>query len=273
MKKVSFKNFYFVVVFLMFAFLSCHREPEPESPVSPPLVVDYSKVFVAHAGGAVEGYIRTNSLEGLNASYANGFRMFELDLQLSTDNKIVAVHDPIFVTEEEFLATPILGKFTPMNMDIINEWFEKHNDAILVTDKINRPDLLAQQFRFKNRLIMELFTWEAVEKALELEVIPMVSQNIFWKEPNIEERLDNLKVTYIGMHREYLANDKQLLKRLKEKGYKTYVWFTLNEIEGMKPEEYVWKNDMEFCYGMYANSLLNSPVSVPYFNPEAAKNK
>jgi len=216
-----------------------------------------AKMFIAHAGGTVEGHIRTNSLEGLNASYLNGFRMFELDLQLTADNKIVATHDPIYITEAEFLAIPILEKFTPMNMDSINNWFERHPDAILVTDKINRPDLLAEQFKFQDRLIMELFTWKTVEEALELGVTPMISQNIFWDIPNIEEVLDNLKIKYVGMHRDSILKNRELLKRIKANGIKTYVWFTARLIEDMKPEEYVWKNDMEYCFGMYANSLID----------------
>ena len=260
MKSTLFLKLSIIILCSLLA-TSCKKESElesePKPPVPSPTYSCYSRLFVAHGGGAVEGHTKTNSLESLNASYANGFRMFELDLQLTTDNKIVAVHDPIDITEEEFLSQPILGKFTPMNMDSLNNWFEKHLDAIFITDKINRPDLLAKQFKFKKRLIMELFTWEAVEEALKLGIEPMVSQNIFWDEPNIEERLYKLKIKYVGMHREFISKDMELLKRIKAGGIKTYVWFTSSQIEGMQPEEYIWKHDMDYCYGMYANSLIN----------------
>ena len=36
--------------------------------------------FIAHAGGQIEGMNYTNSLEALNNSYKNGFRLFELIL-------------------------------------------------------------------------------------------------------------------------------------------------------------------------------------------------
>lgn len=179
--------------------------------------------------------------------------MFELDFQLTTDNKIVAVHDPIQVTEEEFLSEPAFEKFTSMNLEMVNDWFEKHPDAILVTDKLNRPDLFAEQFKFKERLIMELFTWEAVVEAIELGITPMVSQDIFWGTLDIESVLDSLNIKIVGMHRDFIQNDKELLKRLKEKGIKTYVWFTKSTIGGMKPEKFIWENDMDYCYGMYAN--------------------
>ena len=233
----------------LFTMISCQRNQTIKN--------EYSDKFVAHGGGSVEGYTKTNSLEGLNTSYKNGFRMFELDFQLTTDGKVVAVHDPIDITEEDFLSRPIEGKFTPMNMQMINDWFESHPDAILVTDKINRPDLFAEQFKFKERLIMEMFTWKTVTEAIELGITPMVSQDIFWGTLDIEKKLDSLNITIIGMHRDYLYRDTVLLKKLKAKGIKTYVWFTSKKIEGMKPEDYIWENDMNYCYGMYANSLLD----------------
>jgi len=216
----------------------------------------YNDIFIAHGGGAVDGHNKTNSLEALNASYKNGFKMFELDFQLTIDNKIVAVHDPIEVTEAEFLSQRIEDKFTPMNLEMVNHWFENHPDAILVTDKINRPDLFAAQFKFKERLIMELFSWEEVTEAINLGITPMVSQNIFWTTPDIEKMIDSLGIKIVGMHREYIENDKQLLMRLKEKGIKTYVWHTNKKIEGMIPEEYMWKNDMEYCHGIYVWSNI-----------------
>jgi len=249
-----------LIVFVICSILitSCKESSESKPPDTP----CYDRLFIAHGGGLVEKDTKTNSLEGLNASYANGFRMFELDFQLTTDNKIVAVHDPIYITEEEFLAQPIRDKYTPMNIDTINNWFENHPDAILVTDKLNRPDLFAEQFKFKERLIMELFTWETVEEALKLGIVPMVSQNIFWVCPNIEEKLDELKIQYVGMHRDSIARDPELLKRIKATGIKTYVWFTSRLIEDMKPEEYIWKNDMDYCFGMYANSLIDSSTLI-----------
>lgn len=49
--------------------------------------------LVAHALGAVGGRTYSNSLEAFQASYAKGFRAFEADLSLTTDNQLVAIHD------------------------------------------------------------------------------------------------------------------------------------------------------------------------------------
>lgn len=49
--------------------------------------------FIAHAGGIINGKIYTNSLDALNNSYKDGFRLMELDLTHTTDGAIIAVHD------------------------------------------------------------------------------------------------------------------------------------------------------------------------------------
>ena len=54
---------------------------------------DYSTSFIAHAGGGIDGKTYTNSLEALNNSINNSFKLIELDLLVTDDNKIVAQHD------------------------------------------------------------------------------------------------------------------------------------------------------------------------------------
>jgi hypothetical protein len=216
---------------------------------------NYQEFFIAHAGGAIDGINYTNSLEAMDLSYSKGCRLFELDLVLTTDGKIVAQHDPPGITEEEFMSRLIKGKYTPMNMEAINCWFSNHPDAILVTDKINDPQRIYDEFLFRDRLIMELFSWETVDKAIELGIKPMVSGGLIFSTPNIEQILEDKKIEYICMGRGRIVGNEKFLKRLKKKGIKNYLFHLEWEIDGQPPEQYVWKHEMKFCYGMYANDL------------------
>ena len=227
--------------------------------------------FIAHAGGEIEGHNYTNSLEAIDLSYSKGCRLFEIDIIETSDGKLVSAHDWVHfkqtinyqgekvgdtpLTEQEVLSAMVYGKYTPMNMEMINDWFEKHSDAIFVTDKINDPDRISDEFKFKDRLIMELFSWEAIKKAIELGITALVSENLIFETENIEKKLDDLKITHIGMPRDRITDNKDLLKRLKAKGIKNYVWYLEKPINGVPAENYVWENEMEYCYGMYANSL------------------
>ncbi len=225
--------------------------------------------FIAHGAGEIKGLTYTNSLEALNLSYSKGCKLFELDIIETSDNKLVAAHDWKFyktitnyagvvddtpLTEEEFLSLKIYGEFTPVNMAVINEWFAAHEDAILVTDKINDPAGLRQKgFLFKDRVIMELFSWEAVDAAIKEGIKPMPSENLVFQTPGIKEKLSGLNIGYIAISRRYIANNKDFLKKLKKKNVKTYVYHV--NFEQDKDEKYVLENEIEYVYGMYADNL------------------
>jgi len=261
---------FFVVAILALIFFSCCKKDDCSSPNCNKF--NCWEHFIAHAGGAIDGINYTNCVEAMDLSYSKGCRLFELDLCLTTDGKIVAVHDPPGVTEEEFMNNLIHNKYSPMNMKTINEWFQKHPDAILVTDKLNDPQRIYDEFLFRDRVIMELFTWEAVDKAIELGIKPMVSENLIFGESlkameigippsesksasNIEKILKDKNIEYICMSRYSISGNKKLLKRLKNNGIKNYVFHLESAVNGQPAEEYVWDKEMAYCYGMYANNL------------------
>ena len=81
--------------------------------------------FIAHAWGEINGEIYTNSLEALTYSYEQGAKFFELDILETVEGKLIAAHD------EDSIST--------LEINGINDRFEQHSDAILITDKIDDP--------------------------------------------------------------------------------------------------------------------------------------
>ena len=221
--------------------------------------------FIAHAGGRIDGDDYTNSLEALDYNYDNGFRLFELDIIETSDSAFVAAHDWLKwasltklqvappPTEEEFLSLKLNDEYTPLNMDRINSWFEKHEDAILVTDKINEPERFAKKFVDKNRLIMELFTLDAVKEGIRTGILSaMPSQSVLKElgEDKVAE-LKTLGVKNIAVTRRYIPRHLDFLIDLKNNGIKVYV-FQLNPDKG-EDEEYVVNYEMDYIYGVYAD--------------------
>jgi len=142
------------------------------------------KRCIAHAGGGINSDIYTNSLEALNNSYKNGFRLFELDIRKTLDNRLVAVHDwQMWKDQVGFIEKrlPTLDefrgykskKYTFLDMDMINKWFLTHKDAILVTDKIDEPDLIKKRFVDSKRVMMELFSLDSIFLAKKLGIVAM----------------------------------------------------------------------------------------------------
>jgi glycerophosphoryl diester phosphodiesterase len=224
--------------------------------------------FIAHAGGAINGYTYTNSLEALNLSYSKGCKLFELDIIETSDGKLAAAHDWAHykwivdypnstdepMSEEEFMSYKIYNQLSPLSEQAIEDWFEEHKDAILVTDKINSPQKIAQSFpSFKDRIIMELFSWDAVEEAISVDIIPMPSENLVFGTSGIEKKLLDMHIEFIAISRWHIDGNKGFLKRLKEQGLKTYV-FHVNYESG-KDEQWVLENEMDYCYGLYADNL------------------
>jgi glycerophosphoryl diester phosphodiesterase len=224
-------------------------------------------IFIAHAGGEIDSITYTNSLEALNSSYKKGCRIFELDIIETSDGKFVAAHDwhvykeisncqyepyDIPLTENQFLSCKIHGKYTPLNITRINDWFSRHRDAILVTDKVNSPRKFSDAFLFKDRLRMELFSWDAVLEAIHVGITPMPSECLVFQQ-GAEEKLYNLNIKYIAISRRVIEANKDFLMRIKSHNIKTYVYHV--NFDSGKNEKYVLENEIRYIYGMYADYL------------------
>ncbi|MGM0601448.1 MAG: interleukin-like EMT inducer domain-containing protein [Candidatus Rifleibacteriota bacterium] len=220
--------------------------------------------FIAHAGCQIEKHKYTNSLEAMNQSYKNGFKLFELDIIKTSDQEFVAAHDwkhwaritgykgELPPTKEIFKKQKIYQKYTPMDMDDINQWFKKHKDAILVTDKVNAPTEFAGQFVDKKRLKMELFTWKAVKEAQKVGILsPMPTGYLLGK-------IDGDKIAYLkklGIKEMACSRemDKSLARKIYNAGINIYA-FNLYSKKG-KDEEYVICKEHKYFYGMYADKF------------------
>ncbi len=222
--------------------------------------------YIAHAGGAIGSDRYTNSMEALDASYARGFRLFELDIGETSDGCLVAVHDwptwarrcpdyhgPVPPTRAAFKKHKILGRYLPLDMADINAWFERHPDAVLVTDKINKPALFSSQFVDPRRLMMELFTMDAVREGLAhgVVVMPNMEKVVSTMGDHRVQQLKDRGITYVTASRRLISGNADLFRELKEAGIRVYV-FHVNYDPG-KDEEYVVNNEFGLVYGMYAD--------------------
>lgn len=221
--------------------------------------------FIAHAGGRIDGKNYTNSLEALNLNYERGFRLFELDIIQTSDGHYVAAHDwdkwakitgytgEIPPDKSTFLKTKIYNKYTPMDMNIINDWFSVHSDAILISDKVNNPKHFSKQFIDKNRLMMELFTWQAVKQAINSKIkSAMPTGNLLLKIKGDKIKyLNKLGITEVVMSRNFLRKEINLIKKLNTSGIRIYA-FHINEKKG-KGTHYMICNESKYFYGIYAN--------------------
>lgn len=147
-----------------------------------------SNYLIAHAGGAIDGYIYTNSKEALMNALDKGFKYIELDLYETIDSNVVCLHsledykimtstDSEIIDTNTFLSHRLYGKYTPMTLnDAIKIW-EEH-PFCFVTDKISDPKVLNRYFR-KNRdkVIVEAFTLDDYFKLKVAGYKPMLTSD------------------------------------------------------------------------------------------------
>ncbi len=130
--------------------------------------------LIAHAGGEIDGFVYTNSLEAVEKSIADGYKYIEIDLSVTADSVVVAAHDWESFNEytgfahrgdtvpvlADFKARRLHGVYTPLTAAEVNEIFEKDTTLVLVTDKISSPEILARNFpALKERMVVEAFSY------------------------------------------------------------------------------------------------------------------
>lgn len=128
---------------------------------------------IAHAGGAIEGCTYTNSKEAVEHALGCGIRYIELDLAMTSDSTLAAVHDwaefrrmadiqPLDggpLGSAQFAEAKICGRFTPLTAEGIVGLLDRHPEMILVTDKISDPQIIGRHFdRYAGRVIVECFS-------------------------------------------------------------------------------------------------------------------
>lgn len=144
----------------------------PSQPEEPPPVQEKEKpagertaaeiladtTVIAHAMGSVDGEATLNCLEGFQEQYGKGVRVFEVDLRLTADQRVVLRHDwragwqegvseTAVPTLEEFLDKPLLGRYTPLSFRDLLELMEAYPDICIVTDsKFTDAEIVRLQF-------------------------------------------------------------------------------------------------------------------------------
>ena len=114
-------------------------------------------ITIAHAGGILDEYVYSNCEEAILKNYKEGHRVFEIDLALTSDDKIVGKHEwsesfqagleeGKVPTEEEFLNIPLWGKYKPLSFKDLCEIMNEYEDIWIVTDSKSRNDEYNKKF-------------------------------------------------------------------------------------------------------------------------------
>ncbi|MEC0370729.1 phosphatidylinositol-specific phospholipase C/glycerophosphodiester phosphodiesterase family protein [Paenibacillus chibensis] len=144
---------------------------------------------ISHAMGGIHDHAYTNSYEAFIANYEKGNHVFEVDLLLTEDGKLVARHEwtqhmtqlleqedklpkerqAARLSYEEFKESKILGAYDPLSWSDIMDLMERYPDIYIVTDtKEQEPEDMKRE--------LEMLVHAAKERNPELleRVVPQI---------------------------------------------------------------------------------------------------
>jgi len=153
--------------------------------------------IIGHSFGSVDGISYTGSKEAFLEKYDKGYRTFEVDLEITSDNKVVLRHDwdqeiqvgissECIPMEEEFLAVPILGTYTPLSFADLCLLMQEYPDIWIVTDsKYSDTENVEKQFTIMvqtaeecnavevlDRMVVQIYNETMYEKIKEVHPFP-----------------------------------------------------------------------------------------------------
>ncbi|WP_178022544.1 phosphatidylinositol-specific phospholipase C/glycerophosphodiester phosphodiesterase family protein [uncultured Paenibacillus sp.] len=244
--------------------------------------------MVAHAMGGIEGLTYTNSYDAFLANYEKGFRVFEVDLLLSSEGRLVARHEwgesftrqlgqqdklapdrqGAVLTHAEFKAAKIQGIYEPLDWIDVLELMEQYPDVYIVTDtKQSTPDEIRRIF---TQIVDEA---KMKDPALLERVVPQIYNRSMWEPVERIYPFDSVIFTLYQTHETdeevvAFAKDKELaaitmsdvranaglIRELNRIGVPSYI-HTINDSETMA------KLKKMGAYGFYTDFLTETDLA------------
>lgn len=224
--------------------------------------------IITHALGGLDGYTYLNSRESFINHYDKGCRFFEVDLSQTSDGVWVCRHnwkEPMgqwegdkkkVLSAEEFLNTPIYGKYTPMSFEDLLKLLDEYPDAFVTIDSKqysvrNYQRTLDDYAQYREiainaglehtlgQIIPELYNSAMYSGTMLVYKFPAYLYSL-WQEYSIEELNDIAdfcqanQIQAVSLYCEYWSEDVQ--KIFDERDILVYI-YTINDEE--KAREYV----------------------------------
>lgn len=197
--------------------------------------------IVGHAFGAVDGKAYTNSLEAFLSNYDAGYRSMEVDMEITSDNKVVLRHDWDWecqegisagerVTEEQFLSVPILGMYTPLSFADLCLLMEEYSDVWIITDtKYAKKEEIENQFNVMvetakalglesvlDRLIVQIYNEEMLETVKNIYPVKSFIFTLYQRWNQSEEEFVYLSRWCIKNNVDAITMGKELYSTVNE---------------------------------------------------------
>ncbi|MCL6601777.1 MAG: glycerophosphodiester phosphodiesterase [Paenibacillus sp.] len=219
--------------------------------------------IVAHAMGGINDLSYTNAFEAFVANYEQGTRIFETDLLLTSDGKLVARHEwtthmsellgqlkvlpankqGTILNYQEFMNTRIEGIYSPLDWEMILDLLQHYPDAYIVTDtKESDPDLMMKEFQMLtdsarrrdpallDRIIPQIYNRPMLEEIDRIYPFSNVIYTLYESQDSDEQVIDFVKNYGVDITMPENRATKTFVRALKRSGARVYV-HTVNDVQ------------------------------------------
>lgn len=218
--------------------------------------------IVAHALGSIDGHRATNSLDAMAVNYIEkNMRVFEVDLILTSDDRLVARHDwlPYLydllgqtrikgkksgpLSYADFMSLYSFGKYEPMDIDKLVSILQKHQDIYIITDtKYTDAKTISKQFHtlvdavkdvdvsILDRLVIQIYNREMYDVVNEIHPFKNTIYAIYANsdsQNDVIEFCKNKRISAVAIPIEEL--NLQYIEGLNQNNIKVYV-HTVNTV-------------------------------------------
>jgi glycerophosphoryl diester phosphodiesterase len=229
---------------------------------------------VAHALGGIDGAGSLNCLEGFENAYQNGYRVFETDMVLTADHKIVLRHDWELSlgqnglgegktpTEEEFLNAGMNETYTPLSLQNLIEIMNQYPDIYVITDIKDQESMMEMlamiasdmiedgNEQLLNRMIIQIYDYQQYEQVKNIYDFPNIiltfylMENVDYEEAALFCESHDIAVVVMP----YFTLNQQKVDILKGYGLKIYA-HTYNDAN-------VLEEQRQWIDGYYTDFLM-----------------
>lgn len=153
--------------------------------------------IIGHGMFGIDGVTYTNSKEAFITGYQKGLRIFEIDLELTSDDKLVLTHDwhnyQSIPTSEFFLTNKIKDKYTPLSIEDILLLLKIYPDVWFITDsKYTEEKMIIKEFKYLVQVAKNLNLVQELDR--------LVIQLYYQKMYNIIESIYDFKYYLYTMY-------------------------------------------------------------------------
>ena len=228
--------------------------------------------MIAHGGGTVEGFDTSSSVDAVNMAINNGFKLIELDMEFSADNKIIMLHDwdrtvitylgrkfDIKLTEKQFNNQLICGKFEPLTFEKLTKILDSNPQVRIVTDtkgdNIKLLTTIAEKYpAYISRMVPQIYDYSEFETVSSLGYSDIIFTLYMQDKINYNQLLGFVKrndIYAVTVGKDYWI--KGLPEKLSRDGIVVYTHpiYTVEEAE----EEF-----KRGVYGVYSSTLIPSEI-------------